>query len=354
MIRFFGSPLLRVLPSLLLSLLILGCSDDESTAPPQPDVKVKGVLVLNEGNFQRGNASLSLFNPDSGTVRNDYFKALTGKDLGDTGNSLTVHNGMLYLVVNGSNKIEVLNLNTGALAKTITSPLVASPRHIVLGNDGWGYITNLYSNSVSLYDMVSNLVVRNIGVGKNPEGMLLHGNRLFVANSGFGADNTVSVIALPSDSIRAVIPVGDYPVHIARLGAATAVVLCTGAYNDFNDPNDDTPGKLFFLDLERMSVTDSVTLGGHPQRIALDDAGYLYTVQSAGIQRVNLATKAVTDAFIPGTFYSLAFDARRRVLYATDPLDFVQPGKLLVYDLSGRKKSEHTVGIIPGHIVIVD
>ena len=345
----------RLLPLLFLSLLACHCSDDASTAPPAvPDVKVSGVIILNEGNFQRGNASLSFYQPDSGTVQNDFYKKLTGKNLGDTGNSLTVHNGLLYIVVNGSNKIEVINLNTGASAKTILCPAGSSPRHIVLGDNGWGYISNLYTNSVSMYDIVSNIVVRNVLVGKNPEGMLLAGNRLFVANSGFGADNTVSVIGLPSDSVQATLRVSDSPSAFASISATSAVVLCSGALNDFNDPNDDTPGKLYYLDVQQLKVMDSVELGGHPRHIALDDRGFLYTVQSTGIQRVNLAAKTVMDDFIPGSFYSIAFNKTRRALYVTDPLDYVQPGKLLVYSLDGVKHAEHLLGIIPGDIAIVE
>ena len=344
----------RLLPIFLLALLALSCSDEPASPQPPATFRIKGVVVLNEGNFQRGNASLSLFDPDSATAKNDYFRELTGRDLGDTGNSLTIHNGLLYIVVNGSNKIEVLNLNTGALVRTIGCPAGSSPRHIVLGNSGWGYISNLYANSVSVYDIVSNIFVRDIPVGKNPEGLLLYNNRLLVANSGFGADNTVSVIALPQDTALATLQVGDYPSLFAKVGTAAAVVLCTGAYNDFGDPNDDTPGKLFFIDLDRMRVTDSLLLGGHPQRLALDDAGFLYTVQTNGVQRVNLGAKTVDNTFIPGAYYSIAFDKARRVLYLTEPLDYVQPGKLHVYRLDGTKKSEHMVGIIPGDIAVVE
>lgn len=341
-----------VLPILLISIFAINCSKDNPVAPP-PSSGIGAVYVLNEGNFQRGNATLSLLLPDSARVYTEVFSASNGRGLGDTGNSLTEHDGKLYIVVNGSNRIEVVDVKTAKLVKTITCPAGASPRHIVFDAAGTGYISNLYTNSVSVYDDASNTITAEIPVGQNPEQLLVANGRLFVTNSGFGNGRSVSVIDLATKTVSGTLAVGDNPAAIAATGDSAAVVLCTGAYNDFNNPADDTPGKLFFISTKSARVMDSLPLGGHPQRIALDGTTTLYTVQPGGIQKVDLASKAVTDVFISGAFYSVAFDAARRQLYVTDALDYVQPGKLLVYSRAGMKTAEYAVGIIPGAMVVV-
>jgi YVTN family beta-propeller protein len=340
-----------VLPILLVSILALHCSKDNPVAPP-PSSGAGAVYVLNEGNFQRGNATLSMLLPDSARVYADVFSVANGRGLGDTGNSLTEHDGRLYIVVNGSNRMEVVDVKTAKLVKTIACPAGASPRYIVFDASGTGYISNLYTNSVSVYDDASNTITAEIPVGQNPEQLLVANGRLFVTNSGFGNGRTVSVIDIGTKTVTGVLAVGDNPAAIAATGDSTAVVLCTGAYNDFNNPADDTPGTLFFINTKSARVTDSLPLGGHPQRIALDGAVTLYTVQPDGIQKVDLVSKTVTDAFIAGAFYSVAFDAGRNLLYVTDALDYVQPGKLLVYSPACVKIAEYTVGIIPGAMVV--
>lgn len=334
--------------SLLSALLFTACSDDDNTTSPPPPQSVSGVYIVNEGNFQRGNASLSYFIPDSNRVYNDIFKSVNGKDLGDTGNSITIHDGKAYIVVNGSDKIEVIDVKTHKLVKTISSPAGSSPRHIVFAANGTGYISNLFANSVSVYNDATNTITVSIPVGDNPEEMLAANGHLFVMNSGFGNGRTISVINTSSNVLVKTISVSDGPTSIAATSSTSAVALCAGAYNDFQDPNDDTPGKLFFLNTSTLTVTDSLELGGHPQRLALDDSGNLFTIQSGAIQKIHLASKTRTDSFISGSFYHIAFDGEKKKLYATSPLDYVQPGKLEVYEPTGAMNASYTVGIIPG------
>jgi len=335
-------------------LFVSGCSKDDAPITPPTPVAISGVYILNEGNFQRGNTTLSFYIPDSNKVYPNIFKSVNGNDLGDTGNSLTIHDGKAYIVVNGSNRIEVIDIKTNKYVKTITCPKGASPRYIVFGINNASYISNLYTNSVSIYDDVTNNITGSIQVGNNPEQMLLVNALLYVTNSGFGNGNTLSIINTNSNQPLKQLQVGDNPMAIEALTATTAVVLCSGAYNDFNDPNDDTPGKLYWLNTYTQTVTDSLVLGGHPQHIALDGNGNLYTVQTGGIQKIALANKTITNNFIPGYFYNIAFDSKRQVLYVTNPLDFVQPGQLEIYDLAGTKKKSFTVGIIPGAIAFTD
>ena len=340
----------RTLPALLLALLSLHCSKDNPVAPPSGSPSFTG-YVLNEGNFQKGNATLSLIPPDAAGTYRDAFFAANGRGLGDTGNSLALHDGKLYIVMNGSNTVEVVDAATLKLQKTITCPPGASPRYIVFDDAGHAYISNLYRNSVSVYDLAGGVFTAEISVGKNPEMMLVAGGRVYVCNSGFGADHTVSVIDIATKKVTGTLDVTDAPSCIAKVSDGVAVLLCTGAYNDFNDPNDDTPGTMFWLNTATAALSDSLLLGGHPQRIAIDRAGMLYTVQADGIQRVELASKTKTDRFIAGSFYSLGCDRTRSILYVTDALDYVQPGRLHAYTLAGAKLESYPVGIIPGAIL---
>ena len=333
-----------------LLIALQGCSTDSTPVIPVATGTKPGVYILNEGNFQRANASLSYYVPDAGTVIADIFRQENGRELGDTGNSLTEHQGRVYIVVNGSNRIEVIEHATKRWIKTITLPPGASPRHIVFDDRGRGFISHLYTNDVSVYDDSMNAIIGRIPVGPNPEQLLVAGGKLFVTNSGLGAGSDVSVIDLssPSFTVLATVKVGDNPTAIATSQQGKVVVLCTGAYNDFQDPNDDTPGMLYELNTESMRATDSLVLGGHPQRLVMDASGDFYSVLEDGIMKVLWTARQTIPKFIPGAFYSVFYHRSTNMLYVADPLDYVQPGRVHIYGMTGLLQRSFTVGIIPG------
>lgn len=333
---------------LLLTLLFTACDDDSGTNPPVTPQGPRGLYILNEGNFQRGNASLSLFIPDSGTVYNDLYQAVNQRALGDVGNSITVHDGLAYLVINNSHKIEVIDAHTHKYVRTIASAAGASPRQIAFATNGLGYVSNLFAGSVSVYDPSEARYLGDIAVGANPDGIAAAGNSVVVANSGFGSGNTVSVIDAVARKVVKTLPVGDYPSAVLAIGDHSAAVLCTGDYGDFNDPNDDTPGALYIIDLQNLRVADSLLLGGHPQRLARDADGHLYTIHETGLTRIHLASKTVITDFILGWYYQVFVDTVDRRIYLTDPLDYTQAGRLRVFTMDGSAMQSYGVGIIPG------
>ncbi len=337
-----------LLASLGLLLVLTACSEDNGTNPPITPQGPRGLYILNEGNFQRGNATLSFYIPDSNIVYNDLFESVNGRPLGDVGNSITVHDGLAYLVINNSHKIEIIDAATHKAVRTISSPAGASPRQVAFATNGYGFISNLLDNSVSVYNPSTGALDDRIPVGANPDGIAAAGNIVVVANSGFGAGKTVSLIDADTREVVKTVSVGDYPTSVLPLSQYTAAVLCTGDFGDFTDPNDDTPGMLYILDLQTRRVADSLLLNGHPQRLVRDTDGHLYTIHESGLTRIHLASKTVTKDFIPGFFYNVFVDTNDRVIYLTNPVDYVQAGKLELYSMTGSSQRALDVGIIPG------
>lgn len=338
----------RLLPVFLLGILLAACSDDNGAnpAPVVPTVP-RGLYIINEGNFMRGNASLSFFVPDSAVMYNNVFQSINGRPLGDVGNSITMHKGRAYIVVNNSHRIEVIDPSTHKSIKSIICPPGSSPRAIAFDESGTGYITNLYANSVSVYDDESNTITKSIPVGPNPDGIAVALGNVYVANSGFGATNTVSIISIARKEVIATLHVGDYPTAVMNMPGGSIGVLCAGAYNDFNDPNDDTPASLILIDPATRAKVDSLPLPGHPMRFIMDDQGYAYILE-AGVTRIHMPTKAFAPGFISGWFYSAIADTVHNRLYFTNALDYVQAGSLEIYDYMGTKRASHPTGIIPG------
>ncbi len=91
---------------------ISACGEKELCCDnPQPDYP-KGIFVVNEGPFG-GTGTISWHNPDTGETQDSLFeKANNGAVLGQFVQSLTFFNGKAYIVVNGANRVVVVDAKT--------------------------------------------------------------------------------------------------------------------------------------------------------------------------------------------------------------------------------------------------
>jgi YVTN family beta-propeller protein len=103
----------------------------------------------------------------------------------------------------------------------------------------FAYVTNEFSNTVSVIDTANNNVAATVPVGINPLGIAVtpDGTRAYVTN--FGA-NTVSVIDAASNTVVATVPVGNLPAavvvtpdgqlaYVTNNGATTVSVIARPA-----------------------------------------------------------------------------------------------------------------------------
>jgi hypothetical protein len=64
-----------------------GCVKPEDNKPNNPVTPgVSNLWIVNEGLFNQNNSTLSLLNLNTKNITNDFFQAITGRRLGDTGN----------------------------------------------------------------------------------------------------------------------------------------------------------------------------------------------------------------------------------------------------------------------------
>lgn len=93
------------------------------------------VIVANEGQFGAGTASLTAITYD-GFVKNDIFRHTNGRPIGDAAQSVTEIGDNLYVTLNNSRKVEVLNKYTFKSVETMPTPDATIPTYIAhLGGD---------------------------------------------------------------------------------------------------------------------------------------------------------------------------------------------------------------------------
>lgn len=197
-----------------LAVLLMGtavmtsCSDDNDGPETYLQVYSTGAYVVNSGNmYKQIESSLTAIDYASSTATQNVFKAANGRSLGNTANDGIVYGNKIYLAVDQSNTIEVIDKNTKKSIKQIkTTELLgnaegAEPRHIIAG-DGKVYFTT-YGGYVAAVDTTSFALQKKWQVGSYPEGLVIGGGNLYVANSNYGAGGgNISCINLSNDNVE--------------------------------------------------------------------------------------------------------------------------------------------------------
>jgi len=345
-----------ILITALLLIFIIGCSKTNDPLIP-PTVNSSGVYVVNEGLFAQNNATLSYKNLEDGTVTNNaYSSANNGNPLGDNANSMTISGSKGYIAVDNSNKVEIINLDNFKSLGFIDLGSNGSPREIYVKDENTAYVTNLNLDQVAKLNLQTKTVTTRINVGSKPEGIRESNGKLFVANSGFGFDNTISVIDMASDMVVITLQVGLNP-RIVLNGLDNFIyVVCTGSYSDTS-----IFSGIYKIDPATNTVVDSILVKKNPGEACFIDATTMLVVNSDGAVKVDLTIKSVSatplilgttvNSFF-GVIHSISFDLFRSVIYCGNPKDFTQNGEVVTFDVNGNETGRFNVGLNPGTVVI--
>jgi YVTN family beta-propeller protein len=278
--------------------------------------------------------------------------------LGDVGNDVKIYGSRLYVVLNGSNKVEVLNVKT---AKKIGQIDIPNCRYVTFYKDK-AYVT-AYEGYVAVIDTASLTLTAKINVGQQPEEMAVVGDKLYVANSGGynfpNYERTVSVVNLLTNTETKRIDVG---INLHRVKADSYGDLYVTSRGDYNE----IPSNLYVIDTKTDQVKKTFNMAAGNLAIAKDVA-YVYSAEwsnSAGKNVITYAKINVKDETLLGTSfindgtdkaillpYGIAVDPISEDVYITDAKDYVTPGMLYCFDKAGNKKFQVSTGDIPASMV---
>lgn len=197
-----------------LAVLLMGtavmtsCSDDNDGPETYLQEYSTGAYVVNSGNmYNEIESSLTAIDYASSTATQKVFKAANGRSLGNTANDGIVYGNKIYLAVDQSNTIEVIDKKTKQSIKQIkTTDLLgkaegAEPRHIIA--DGGKVYFTTYGGYVAAVDTTSFALQKKWQVGSYPESLVIGNGNLYVANSNYGyGGGNISCINLSNDNVE--------------------------------------------------------------------------------------------------------------------------------------------------------
>lgn len=197
-----------------LAVLLMGTAVMTSCDPAEdyPEIYLQvystGAYVVNSGNmYSKIESSLTAIDYASSTATQNVFKTANGRTLGNTANDGIVYGNKIYLAVDQSNTIEVIDKKTKRSIKQIkTTDLLGNaegvePRHIIA--DGGKVYFTTYGGYVAAVDTINFALADKYKVGDYPEGLAIGGSNLYVANSNYGkGGGNISCIDLSSKKVE--------------------------------------------------------------------------------------------------------------------------------------------------------
>lgn len=373
----------------VLSLLMVAtaCREDELVVPteydvitdaPRTDSMVRGFYLVNEGNMGSNKCTLDYFDYFTGLYARNFYAEKNPnviKELGDVGNDIGIYGSKLYIVVNCSHKVEVLNAVTGMRLGQIDIPNCRYVRF----HRGQAYVSsyvgpvlinpNAPKGAVYKVDTLSLKVTAKVTVGYQPEEMEIIDDYMYVANSGGyrapNYDNTLSVIQMVDFKQVQQIPVG---INLHRVKKDKYNQLWVSSRGDYQT----RPSQLYVLSKKagynQMVLTDTIPVACSNMAIH-GDSLYFYATEwnnytaansiSYGI--INVRTKQLlsrqfitdgTDAQITIP-YGIAIHPETGDIFVSDAKNYVSSGTLYCFNRHGRKKWSVRTGDIPAHIAFL-
>jgi len=340
--------------AIVLIVIITSCSKYDEK--PIDTGYLHGVFITNEGGFMNNNGSISYYDIDSGKVTNNLFQIINGYGPGDIVQSFGVAGNKGFIVVNNSQKVEVVDMESFESLGTITG--VDYPRYFIGIDNDKGYLSNGKSaGKVYVIDLVTLKLTDSIDVGNGPENIVKSGNYVFVANSGgWTNDSTVSVIDVTTDQVIETIHVGDNPTDMVVDKNGDIWVLCKGkvVYDQNWNITDETDSKLVKINGSNRSVEETFVVGQtgdffNPNRLAISHDGQnIFFGEASGIYRMNIADSNVpTSVFIAKQYYGLDIDPDNGTIYCLKANGFDANGMVYMYNSNGILTDSLEVGIAP-------
>ena len=340
--------------ALTLTLLYTSCMKWEYGFTEDFNITSGGLFITNEGNFQYGNATLSFYNPETKQIENEIFYRANAMKLGDVAQSMTIRNGIGWVVVNNSHVIFAIDLNTFKEVGRITN--LTSPRYIHFLSDEKAYVTQIWDNRIFIinpkrYQVTGYIEVPNMTMESgSTEQIVQYGKYVYI--NCWSYQNRILKIDTETDQIVAELTVGIQPTSLALDCNNKLWTVTDGGY-DGSPYGYETPS-LYRIDAESFTIEKQFefTFGDWPSEVQLNGTkDKIYWLNDDVWEMDVTANNLPAEPFLPynGTlYYGLTICPKSGDVYIADAIDYVQQGMIYRYSKDKRLIDSFYVGIIPG------
>jgi DNA-binding beta-propeller fold protein YncE len=353
--------LMVLLPGLILALQ--ACVKDKPDVPdnPTPSADGRRLYIACEGALGNGNASLSLYNISKDSIYNNVFEQKNNQQLGDIFQSMLLDGDELYMAINNSDKIVVVNKNDFSITASIP---VSKPRYMLKVADEKMYVSSLYSPQINIINPKTKQVTGNINIDyPNPEGMTQLNGRIYACNWDT-ACGYIYEIDPTTNQIAARINIGGRAAQQVLVDKNQKLwVLAGNVYKQ-------KTATLTQIDPATRSIIKSFNFPAGADvmkpcwNTGKDTLYFLGVNYNGGTDYNGVYRMSIDATALPGSlfiaaqslqyFWALGIDPVTHLIYVGDPKGFIQKGNVSVYQTNGQKIRSFDVGLGPGYFLFGD
>ena len=296
---------------------------------------VDKLFVACEGQYYSGQGSVSIIkNLESITELNN---------LGNTVQSVTVHNEMLFIIVNGSSLIHVFEINSNGEEYIQTIDTNGSgPRNLTIF-DGLAYFTNWNTSDIKVLELENFEIINTIPVIGLPEDIISDGYALWVSiimNEDWSDGNKVLKINPLTENIIE-FDVGAGPGELLHHNDAIYIsrTYYDGYWNAYH-----ATSKIYNNEVITAEYGAGLPCGGSITK----HLGQVYRAYDGGIAPLDDNLNIITSERIGDFDYSNVYDVESidgNIYFALT--DWNNLNQIAITDEMGYEISNFNVGIIP-------
>lgn len=348
------NPIFILMASMFWMLSLVSCMKWEYGGEESFQERGSGLFILNEGNFQYGNASLSYYNPETGRVENEVFYRSNGMKLGDVAQSMTIYDGKGWIVVNNSHVIFAIDPDTFKEVGRIEN--LTSPRYMYFINNEKAYVTQLWDNRIFIinplkYEITGYIEIPGMRMGNgSTEQMVGIGD--YVYCTCWSYQNSILKIDKNTDEVVGRVEVGIQPKYLVADCHGKLWTITDGGY-ELSPYGYEAPA-LWRIDAGTLEIEKryQFELGDSPGMLTSNaDGSTLYWI-NGDVWRMDVESETlpykplISD--MNTKFYGLTVSPENEEIYVGDAIDYQQNGVVRRYTHEGMLLEEFYVGVTPG------
>jgi DNA-binding beta-propeller fold protein YncE len=360
------SMLLKLMATTLFTAFFTSCQDpiDGGEDEGEPLEKVgNGFYVMTEGTYGRNNSALDFYSLSQSKTHLDLFLTTNGAGLGETANDMIEANGKLFIVVNASNCVMVVDKTTCAKLAMIPINQGENPQPRCIAYDKGKLYVSCFDGYVYKIDASTYKIEKTAKTeGRNPEAIAVCDDKLFVANTGGldfpNFDNSISVMN-PDDLSLITKIEGLFNPGGIKVKGNKLIVQARGAfdYNTYSYKD----SELVRIDASSLQIEERANIIAN--EFTLFDDNVLYIESDANMnnyyktvpvnnlsQDAQILISPSADITLTSPYY---IGADENYIYVTDAKDYVSNGECFVFDHQGELKYRFNTSTNPKKVIAV-
>lgn len=357
--------------ALCVSVGFTACDDDDEPpyGPEGPSTELKGLIspmfVVNQGNQFAGIPGAIDHIPglmDSVTVNLDQFSVVNGQALGDTPEHAVKYGSRIYVPMNGSNLLWVLDAQTLKIIRKIQIPETTGIWD-VCGADGYIYSINYAAEGyVTRMDTVNYEVQGKVHVGSFPYALITANDKIYVAmsgdyNVGYADGKKLKIVDQATFQSNGEIPVGLNPTQIFANKLGELLVMCQGDYAGIKprvqkvsrtgEVTDFCDGGLCAINGNDLYVLH-FTSDYQNNAVSIDS---LQRIETVNKQAVNVPLENADKVGLPTALNINPANGNIVICASPNPMGYAERGYVSEFKKDGKAVGRLKVGVMPFGVV---